>query len=97
MRDTDERYYDFPWGRRRLAVCEHEARIGGDGYGDRCCGVADVPVLREAHPDCARGLCESCCDDTCCRACHAASVSGDVAHCPPCQAATADARLAPDR
>jgi hypothetical protein len=78
--------YDFPWGTRLLAVCEHEARIGGDGYGGRCCGTMDAPVIREAEPTCPRHLCESCCDDTCCRACHAASVLEDAEHCPACQA-----------
>lgn len=24
---------------------EYEAQIGGDGYGDRCCALADVPCV----------------------------------------------------
>lgn len=27
-------------------MSDGEAQIGGDGYGARCCGVADVPVQR---------------------------------------------------
>jgi hypothetical protein len=77
--------YDTPWGPKVIALCEHEASIGGDGYGGRCCGTMDAPVIHEADPDCARHLCESCCDDTCCRACHAVSVVEDAEYCAACQ------------
>lgn len=33
----------------RCSACDgegyYEKEIGGDGYGDRCCGLADVPVI----------------------------------------------------
>jgi hypothetical protein len=67
-------FYETPWGMRPLAQCEHE--VNRDG--------ADVMIAHDAHPDCARHLCEFCCADTCCRACHAASVEGDATDCATC-------------
>jgi hypothetical protein len=67
--------YDTPWGPRPLAQCEHE--VNRDG--------ADVMLAHDADPDCPRHLCEFCCDDTCCRACHAVSVVEDAEYCAACQ------------
>jgi hypothetical protein len=78
--------YDFPWGTRPICPNEHERSIGGDGYGDRCCGTADVMVVQESDAECPRHFCEECCGDLCCRSCHAASVLEDAEHCPACQA-----------
>lgn len=76
--------YDFPWGTRPICPRTHEATIGGDGYGDRCCGTADVETVEESSPDCPRFYCERCCDDRCCRACHEHDVEGDALYCVPC-------------
>jgi hypothetical protein len=63
--------YDFPWGTRPICPLEHEQSIGGDGFGGRCCGTADVMVVVESDDDCARHFCEEHCQEKCCLCCHA--------------------------
>jgi hypothetical protein len=71
---ADEAWYDTPWGRRRCCPLEHEQSIGGDGYGGRCAGLADVMVVAESDPECPRHRCPEHCEARCCGACHAADV-----------------------
>lgn len=57
------------------AVCEHEANVDG----------ADVMLWRPADPDCPRHVCEWCCNETCCRMCHAADQLMDDDLCGSCR------------
>ncbi len=61
----EPQFYDFPWGRRRICPETHERTIGGDGYGDRCCGTADVEAVQESEPDCPIGYCADHCGERC--------------------------------
>ena len=76
--------YDFPWGTRPICPLEHERTIGGDGYGDRCCGTADVMVVVESDPECPRHFCEDHCQERCCGQCHTADVLEDQNACAAC-------------
>lgn len=59
-------FYDC-YGRGRIRICPetHERTIGGDGYGDRCCGTADVETIEESAPDCPAGYCDDHCGERC--------------------------------
>lgn len=77
-------FYDFPWGRRRICPETHERTIGGDGYGDRCCGTADVEVVQESAPDCPVGYCDDHCGERCT---HWQEPTRSNRHCAICQRA----------
>lgn len=84
--------YAFPWGTRPICPQPHERTIGGDGYGDRCCGTADVETVQQSSETCPRFFCELCCDERCCRGCHTVDVDGDASLCRQCAAELAHDR-----
>jgi hypothetical protein len=43
--------FDFKANEYRLAHEGPEVQVGGDGFGDRCCGTMDAPTIHWLDPE----------------------------------------------